>query len=96
MPPKWPMQKLKKTTAKIEISKVDRSEYFEAKGEVIKFDGFLKVYIEGTDDEDAENDNSVLPPAGKKSKTRFEQNHFQRAVLQTCPALYRSQSGQKT
>ncbi|MEQ8518703.1 MAG: type I DNA topoisomerase [Cytophagales bacterium] len=60
--------KIEKTTAKIEISEVDRSEYFEAKGEVIKFDGFLKVYIEGTDDEDAENDNSVLPPLEKNQK----------------------------
>lgn len=32
------------------------------KGEVIKFDGFMKLYIEGTDDEhDDEEDNSLLP-----------------------------------
>ncbi len=59
---------MEKTTAKIEISKVEKSEYFEAKGEVIKFDGFLKVYIEGTDDEDPESDTSVLPPLEKNQK----------------------------
>jgi len=32
------------------------------KGEVIKFDGFMKLYIEGTDDEASdEEDNSTLP-----------------------------------
>lgn len=59
---------IEKTSAKIEISKVEKSEYFEAKGEVIKFDGFLKVYIEGTDDEDVESDTSVLPPLEKNQK----------------------------
>lgn len=34
---------------------------FKAKGEVIKFDGFLKVYLEGTDDEDSEGDEGLLP-----------------------------------
>lgn len=38
------------------------AEKFIARGEVIKFDGFLKVYMESTDDESAENDESVLPP----------------------------------
>ena len=58
-----------KTTAKISIS--TRSEEFIANGEVMKFDGFLKVYMESTDDEDAEinldedNDNSILPPLAK-------------------------------
>lgn len=55
-----------KTTAKIDIS--TRSEVFVANGEVMKFDGFLKVYIESTDEEeqeinlDEENENSILPP----------------------------------
>lgn len=38
------------------------SEKFVAKGEVIKFDGFLKVYMESTDDEPADNDEAILPP----------------------------------
>jgi len=54
-----------KTTAKISIS--TRNEIFVANGEVMKFDGFLKVYMESTDEEneinlDEENENSILPP----------------------------------
>jgi DNA topoisomerase-1 len=50
-----------KTTAKINIS--TNKENLAATGEVMKFDGFLKVYIEGKDDEDGEDDNEeVLPP----------------------------------
>lgn len=37
-------------------------ERFIAKGEVIKFDGFLKVYLESTDDESAEDEEGLLPP----------------------------------
>lgn len=34
--------------------------YFEAKGEVVTFEGFLKMYIESSDDE-TDSDNSKLP-----------------------------------
>ena len=39
---------LEKTTANISVT--GRKEYFVAEGEVVKFDGFLKVYFESTDD----------------------------------------------
>ncbi len=45
---------LEKTTAKINIG--TNNAELTASGEVIKFDGFLKVYIESTDDEETEND----------------------------------------
>jgi len=51
---------LEKTTANIAIS--SRSEQLIAKGEVIRFEGFLKVYLEDTDDEDEENTKGMLPP----------------------------------
>lgn len=51
---------LEKTTAAITIS--NTTEKFVAQGEVLKFDGFLKVYLEGTDDEDEENQAGMLPP----------------------------------
>ena len=38
------------------------TEKFVVQGEVLKFDGFLKVYLEGTDDEDEENQSGMLPP----------------------------------
>ncbi len=50
---------IERTTA--EITPSTRSEHFTATGEVVKFDGFLKVYIESTDDEDTEDDTSRLP-----------------------------------
>lgn len=51
---------LEKTTAVILVS--NSVEKFVAQGEVLKFDGFLKVYLEGTDDEDEENQEGMLPP----------------------------------
>ena len=52
---------IERTTAKIKIT--GNKDVLTAKGEVIKFDGFLKVYLEDTDDENAENgDDAILPP----------------------------------
>ena len=51
---------LEKTTATIKISTSPLT--FVATGEVIKFEGFLKVYIESGDDEDEEENTKVLPP----------------------------------
>jgi DNA topoisomerase-1 len=52
---------LEKTTAKVSVS--GASEIFIAQGEVLKFDGFLKVYMESSDDEESEDENtSMLPP----------------------------------
>ncbi len=56
------------TDAQVEKTVVDiaisgRDERFVATGEVIKFDGFLKVYMESTDDEAATaSDGHSLPP----------------------------------
>ena len=58
---------IERTTAKIKIT--NSKDVLTAKGEVIKFDGFLKVYLEDTDDENGENgDDAILPPlkAGQK------------------------------
>lgn len=53
---------LEKTTAKIEIS--TNKEELTASGEVLKFDGFLKVYREDRDEEELEDDanEGMLPP----------------------------------
>jgi len=50
--------KLERTNVKISTQNHDKS--FSANGEVITFDGFLKVYLEGTDDENAEQEG-MLP-----------------------------------
>lgn len=49
---------LERTNVKINAS--THNETFTANGEVITFDGFLKVYLESTDDEDVEQDG-MLP-----------------------------------
>jgi DNA topoisomerase-1 len=51
---------LEKTTINISVS--NAPERFIATGEVLKFDGFLKVYMESTDDEQEEEAKGLLPP----------------------------------
>ncbi|MEJ5304047.1 MAG: type I DNA topoisomerase [Bacteroidales bacterium] len=55
---------LERTTITIAISTTN-TEFFISKGEVVKFDGFLKVYAESTDDENDENESGLLPPVKK-------------------------------
>ena len=54
-----------KTTAQISISK--RNEKLIAEGEVLKFDGFLKVYLESSDEDDSDDSEKagMLPPLAK-------------------------------
>lgn len=49
-----------KTIATIEIS--TNKDILQASGEVIVFDGFLKVYNESTDEEEDEDSSGLLPP----------------------------------
>ncbi len=51
---------LEKTTVKIDIS--TNHEELAAQGEVLLFDGFLKLYMEGQDDEGDEETSGILPP----------------------------------
>lgn len=55
--------KIEKTTVDIAPS-TNNSVIFKAEGQVITFDGFLKVYLESTDDEPEDNKSSdtMLPP----------------------------------
>jgi DNA topoisomerase-1 len=55
---------LEKTTVTIGIS--NEKLKFIAEGEVIKFDGFLKIYLEGTDDEETEKEANLLPIVAKQ------------------------------
>ena len=54
---------LEKTTVDIEPS--TREEHFTAQGEVVRFDGFLRVYSESSDDAPAEMSEGMLPPLKK-------------------------------
>lgn len=55
--------KIERTTATIDVSK--SSTNFIAKGEVIRFEGFLKVYLESTDDENEDEQDGMLPAMKK-------------------------------
>ncbi len=57
--------KLQKTT--VEIASTGAEKMFIANGEVVVFDGFMKVYSESTDDENGEQ-QSLLPPLKKGNK----------------------------
>lgn len=61
--------KLERTIATIGIS--DIKEKLTASGEVILFEGFLKVYIEGSEDDDEES-KSVLPPLNIGQKLNLD------------------------
>jgi DNA topoisomerase-1 len=52
--------KIERTTAQIAIS--TSSEVLVATGEVIAFEGFLKVYLEGKDEDEEDENQDMLPP----------------------------------
>jgi len=58
---------LERTNVKIESN--THEQLFSANGEVIKFEGFLKVYLEGNDDEDEEQEGML--PAMQVNETLF-------------------------
>lgn len=62
--------RLEKTTMNISIS--GAPERFVATGEVLKFDGFLKVYMESTDDDQEEETKGLLPPLEVNEKLNRE------------------------
>ena len=65
---------LERTTANISVS--GREEYFQATGEVVRFDGFLRVYRESRGDDDnnnASDDSSLLPPMQEGQQLQREE-----------------------
>jgi DNA topoisomerase-1 len=59
---------LEKTRVKIKSIGNDKAlttGFFNARGEVIKFDGFLKVYMESTDDDNTDEETSDMLPSMK-------------------------------
>ncbi|MFH4968726.1 type I DNA topoisomerase [Gaetbulibacter sp. M240] len=66
----------------VKISANTHNETFTANGEVITFDGFLKVYLEGTDDEDVEQEG-MLP--GMKVNETLLNNYISATQRYTRP-----------
>ncbi|MDR1004233.1 MAG: type I DNA topoisomerase [Prevotellaceae bacterium] len=64
---------LRKTTATISISQ--SSEQFVAEGEVVTFDGFLRVYRESYDDdtEQTSSEGNLLPPLTKGELLQYKE-----------------------
>ena len=51
---------IEKTKATISISTNNKFNFI-ASGEVIKFDGFLKVYLESKDEDEEDDESGMLP-----------------------------------
>ena len=54
---------VERTTISIEMN--NSPVVFSATGEVLKFDGFLKVYSESTDSENGDEEKNIIPPVKK-------------------------------
>ena len=65
---------LERTNVKIKAN--THNEEFTANGEVIKFDGFLKVYLESSDEEDTPEEQDGRLPAMKVGETPVEQSYY--------------------
>jgi DNA topoisomerase I len=61
---------IEKTSISIDMN--NSPVIFQANGEVIKFDGFLRVYAESSDQENNDEDRYVIPPVTKGMSLSYE------------------------
>lgn len=79
--------KLERTTVNIAVSETD--EMFQATGEVVRFDGFLRVYRESQgDDENANADESKLLPPMNEGETLQHREVVAQQRFSQQPARY--------
>jgi DNA topoisomerase-1 len=57
----------------ISIGNSANKDIFTAEGEIIKFDGFLKLYIESNDDEDESDESGVLPRVAINDNLNYQE-----------------------
>ena len=81
--------KLERTTVKIDISESDKE--FSSTVEIIKFDGFLKLYSESTDDEEENGEGALLPNINVGDKLGSD-NVKAKEVFTKPPARYNEAS----
>jgi DNA topoisomerase I len=74
---------LEKTTVTIAIS--GSPEKFIAKGEVIRFEGFLKVYFESTDEDEGKEEEGTLPPMKAGERLEIQEISAQQKFSQQPP-----------
>ncbi len=68
-----------------DITSTDNYATLRATGSTIRFDGFLKVYQEGTDDSGDEDDDKKLPPLEKDDVTSLEKVEAEQHFTQPPP-----------
>jgi DNA topoisomerase-1 len=66
------MEEAKMEKTQVQIVTPNVKEFFIARGEVIQFDGFLKVYEESSDDEGGEGKGKILPQVKKGDNLKSE------------------------
>ena len=71
---------LEKTSVTIGVSTAE--EKFIAKGEVIRFDGFLKVYMESTDEDEQNGESGMLPPMNAGDRLDLDEMNAQEKFTQ--------------
>ena len=82
---------LEKTTVEIDIDNSDLSFencQFIANGEVVKFDGFLKLYRESTDDEEQQEETGHILPPMKKGMELARREIFATERFSQAPQRY--------
>jgi DNA topoisomerase I len=82
--------RLERTT--VDVSSPDGQVGLRANGQVVLFDGFLKVYDEGRDDED--EDEGRLPQVMQGEAGGQARRHARTALHPAPAALYRGDAGQ--
>ena len=75
---------LERTNVKIEAN--NHKEIFQATGEVIKFEGFLKVYLEGNDEDDEEQEGML--PSLKVNEKLINQQIIAKERFTQAPSRY--------
>ena len=86
------------TTIEVTAKGKDGADYtFRATGSVLKFDGFLKVYEEGKDQKDEEDEElkHKLPAVAEGEELKLQGDQAGAALHRTAAALQRSDAGQE-
>ena len=87
------MRSLKKPHVTIRFQTA--TEKFIAKGEVIQFDGFLKVYMESTDEDEDEGRGGNASPDEGRRETGTQGDVRPAEIYAAASAIYGSQPGKK-
>ena len=77
---------VEKTSISIDMS--NSPVIFQANGEVVKFDGFLRVYAESTDQENGDEERYVIPPVKEGNATGKRKCNCNTEVHHTSSQIY--------